>query len=69
MSPSVVRPQGPTPGGSLFKIAMEVLIAARLGDTERASALLPAGADVNGRNDQGCVMRLQVCLPRRDGND
>ena len=66
MSPSVVRPQGPTPGGFLFKIAMEVLIAARLGDTETASALLAAGADVNGRNDQGCVTRLQVCMPRRD---
>ena len=42
---------------------MEVLIAARLGDTETASALLAAGADVNGRNDQGCVTRLQVRAP------
>jgi ankyrin repeat protein len=41
---------------------MEVLIAARLGDTETASALLAAGADVNGRNDQGCVTAaLCVC--------
>ena len=46
---------------------MEVLNAARLGDTEAVSALLAAGADVNGRNDQGCVTRLQVCVPRRDG--
>ncbi len=61
MSPSVVRPQGPNPtGGFLFKIAMEVLIAARLGDTETASALLAAGADVNGRNDQGCVTAARV---------
>jgi hypothetical protein len=54
------------PVAVLFNIAMEVLIAARLGDTETASALLAAGADVNGRNDQGCVTRLQVCMPRRD---
>ena len=53
----------------LFKIAMEVLIAARLGDTETASALLAAGVDVNGRNDQECVTRLHVCMPRREGDD
>jgi hypothetical protein len=54
----------------LFKIAMEVLTATRLGDTETASALLlAAGADANRGYDQGCVTRLHVCMPRRDGDD
>ena len=42
---------------------MEVLNAARLGDTGAVSALLAAGADVNGRSDQGCVTAARVYAP------